>query len=106
MLESGDGHGATRLVASRSARSLFAALYQHLWPGRSTRFVVDDIVAAATHGEPASVEPVTDWPYIYIDDAADAAVAACFSVRRRQLFYFIAYPEQVTLEDFARGCGA
>ena len=70
-------------------------------PGRSTRFVVDDIVAAAAQGESASVEPATDWPYVYIDDAADAAVAACFSVRRRQLFYFIAYPEQVTLENFA-----
>ncbi len=70
-------------------------------PGRSTRFVVDDIVAAAAQGEPASVEPATDWPYVYIDDAADAAVAACFSVQRRQLFYFIAYPEQVTLENFA-----
>ena len=71
-------------------------------PGRRTRFIVDDIAAAAAQGEPASVEPTTDWPYVYIDDAADAAVAACFSVRRRQLFYFIAYPEQVTLEDFAK----
>ena len=70
-------------------------------PGRRTRFVVDDIVAAAAHGKPASVAPVTDWPYIYIDDAADAAVAACFSGRRGQLFYFLAYPEQVALENFA-----
>jgi nucleoside-diphosphate-sugar epimerase len=70
-------------------------------PGRRTRFVVDDIVAAAAEGVPASTEPVTDWPYVYVDDAADAAVAACFSARRRQLFYFIAYPEQVTLENFA-----
>jgi len=70
-------------------------------PGRRTRFVIDDIVAAAAEGVPASAEPVTDWPYVYVDDAADAAVAACFSARRRQLFYFIAYPEQVTLENFA-----
>lgn len=70
-------------------------------PGRRMRFVVDDIVAAAEQGESASVEPTTDWPYVYIDDAADAAVAACFSVRRHQLSYFIAYPEQVTLENFA-----
>jgi nucleoside-diphosphate-sugar epimerase len=69
--------------------------------GRRTRFVVDDIVAAATKGVPAMVEPVTDWPYVYVDDAADAAVAACFSARRCQLFYFIAYPEQVKLENFA-----
>lgn len=70
-------------------------------PGRRTRFVVDDIVAAAAEGVPASAESVTDWPYVYVDDAADAAVAACFSARRQQLFYFIAYPEQVTLENFA-----
>lgn len=71
-------------------------------PGRRTRFVVDDIVAAAARGEPASAEPTSDWPYIYIDDAADAAVAACFATKRSQLFYFLAYPEQVTLEDFAQ----
>ncbi|MBI4275797.1 MAG: NAD(P)-dependent oxidoreductase [Rhizobiales bacterium] len=70
-------------------------------PGRQTSFVVDDIVTAALHGSPASVAPTTDWPYIYVDDAADAAVAACFSDQRQQLFYFIAYPEQVTLEDLA-----
>ena len=33
LLESGDGHGAARLVAARSARSLFAAFYEHLWAG-------------------------------------------------------------------------
>jgi nucleoside-diphosphate-sugar epimerase len=70
-------------------------------PGRKTGFVVDDIVAAALQERTALVEPTTDWPYIYVDDAADAAVAACFSDRRSQLFYFIAYPEQVTLEDLA-----
>ena len=70
-------------------------------PGRRTRLVVDDIVAAAAQGKPALVQSTTDWPYIYIDDAADAAVSACFSERRRQLFYFIAYPEQVTLDDLA-----
>ena len=70
-------------------------------PGRRTRLVVDDIVAAIAHGKPAVVQSTTDWPYIYIDDAADAAISACFSERRRQLFYFLAYPEQVTLNDLA-----
>jgi nucleoside-diphosphate-sugar epimerase len=74
-------------------------------PGRRTSFVVDDIVAATLRDESALVEAVTDWPYIYIDDAADAAVAACFSAGRRQLFYFIAYPEQVTLEELAAVAG-
>ena len=71
-------------------------------PGRRTRFVVDDIVDAAVQGTPALVEPASDWPYIYVDDAADAAVAACFSSRRSQLYYFVAFPEQVTLENFAQ----
>jgi UDP-glucose 4-epimerase len=70
-------------------------------PGRQTRFVVDDIVSAALSGKSVAVEPTTDWPYIYIDDAADAAVAACFSTTRRELYYFIAYPEQVTLEELS-----
>jgi len=74
-------------------------------PGRRTRFVVDDIVSAALSGEPALVDAATDWPYIYIDDAADAAVAACFSAGRRQLLYFIACPEQVTLEELAAVAG-
>jgi nucleoside-diphosphate-sugar epimerase len=70
-------------------------------PGRRTSLVVDQIVAATVRGETAVVEPTTDWPYIYIDDAADAAVAACFSTARRQLCYYVAHPEQVTLEDLA-----
>jgi nucleoside-diphosphate-sugar epimerase len=70
-------------------------------PGRHTRFVVDDIVNAVTRGDPVTVEAATDWPYIYIDDAADAAIAACFSKARQQLFYYIAYPEQVTLKAMA-----
>lgn len=74
-------------------------------PGRKTSYVVDDIVRAALIGKAAIVEPATDWPYVYIDDAADAAVAACFSSQRRQLHYFVAYPEQVTLDDLARAAG-
>ena len=38
-------------------------------------------------------------PFVYIDDAADAAIAACFSEKRRQLAYFIAHPEMVSIED-------
>jgi nucleoside-diphosphate-sugar epimerase len=68
-------------------------------PGRRTRLTIDDIIIAAAHGKPAVVQSTTDWPYIYIDDAADAAISACFSERRRQLFYFLAYPEQVTFDD-------
>ena len=70
-------------------------------PGRRTHFVVDDIVDAALCGHPVRVPAATDWPYIYVDDAADAAIAACFCEHRQQLSYFIAYPEQVSLTDLA-----
>ncbi len=75
-------------------------------PGRRTSLVVDEIVAAACEGRPACPAATTDWPYIFIDDAADAIVAACFSKTRRQLGYFIAYPEQVALTDFAAAAAA
>jgi nucleoside-diphosphate-sugar epimerase len=76
----------------------FAGIYG---PGRRTAFVIDEIVNAAVERRPASVEPASDAPFIYIEDAADAAVAACLSDRRRQLYYFLAYPEQVALMDLA-----
>jgi len=75
-------------------------------PGRKTEFNVDTIVRAALAGKPAQIDPLTDWPYIYVDDAADAAIAACFSDGRRQLAYFVAHPERVTPEDIAAACGA
>jgi len=71
-------------------------------PGRRTQFVIDDVVNAAVKGHPVHVPAATDWPFIYIDDAADSAVAACFSKHRKQLTYFIAYSEQVSLADLAK----
>jgi nucleoside-diphosphate-sugar epimerase len=75
-------------------------------PGRQTEFYIDTVVRAALAGKPARVDPLTDWPYIYVDDAADAAIAACFSRTRRQFAYFLAHPERVTLDDIAAACGA
>ncbi len=75
-------------------------------PGRRTRFVIGEIVAAALERRPARVEPMCAQPFIYIDDAADAAVAACLSEERRQLRYFLAYPEQVSLADLADAAAA
>jgi UDP-glucuronate 4-epimerase len=75
-------------------------------PGRETEFNVDTIVRAALAGKPARLDPLTDWPYIYVDDAADAAIAACFARERKQLAYFVAHPERVTPEDIAAACGA
>jgi UDP-glucose 4-epimerase len=75
-------------------------------PGRQTSSVIDDIVAAAVAGSDVSVPATGNWPYVFIDDAADAALAACFAARRRQLAYFIAYPEQVALSDLAAATAA
>lgn len=75
-------------------------------PGRQTEFNADTIVRAALAGKPARLDPLTDWPYVYVDDAADAAIAACFSKDRQQLAYFVAHPERVTPQDIAEACGA
>lgn len=74
-------------------------------PGRQTEFNIDTVVRAALAGKTARLDPLTDWPYIYVDDAADAAIAACFSDKRTQLAYFIAHPERVTPDDIAAACG-
>jgi nucleoside-diphosphate-sugar epimerase len=73
-------------------------------PGRETEFNADTIVKAALAGTRARLDPLGDWPYVYVDDAADAAVAACFSTSRKQLAYFIAHPERVTAQDIADAC--
>ena len=75
-------------------------------PGRQTEFNVDTIVRAALAGKPARLDPLTDWPYVYVDDAAEAAIAACFSTQRRQLVYYVAHPERVTPDDIAAACAA
>jgi nucleoside-diphosphate-sugar epimerase len=75
-------------------------------PGRQTEFNIDTIVRAALVGTTARIDPLTDWPYVYVDDAADAAIAACFSDRRKQLAYFVAHPEKVTPDDIAAACTA
>jgi nucleoside-diphosphate-sugar epimerase len=75
-------------------------------PGRQTVFTVEKIINAALAGSVVRIEPMTDWPYIYVDDAAQAAVAACFSEGRKQLSYFIAHPEKVTPDDIATAAAA
>lgn len=74
-------------------------------PGRQTEFNIDTVVRAALAGTPARLDPLTDWPYIYVDDAADAAIAACLSAGRKQLAYFVAHPERVSPDDIAAACG-
>jgi UDP-glucuronate 4-epimerase len=75
-------------------------------PGRQTEFNIDTIVKAALADKPARLGPLTDWPYVYMDDAADAAIASCFASGRKQLAYFVAHPEKVTPQDIADACGA
>jgi len=75
-------------------------------PGRETRYTVEEIVGAALAGKAARVAPVADWPYVYIDDAARAAVQACYAKGRKQLSYFIAHPERVTPDDIAAAAAA
>jgi UDP-glucose 4-epimerase len=75
-------------------------------PGRETTYTVEEIVGAALAGRPARIAPMADWPYVYIDDAARAAVQACYANDRKQLSYFIAHPERVTPEDIAAAAAA
>jgi UDP-glucuronate 4-epimerase len=75
-------------------------------PGRKTEFNIDTIVRAALAGQPARIDPLSDWPYVYVDDAADACIAACLSNTRKQLAYFVAHPERVTPDDLAAACAA
>ena len=75
-------------------------------PGRTTSLVTDSIADAALAGTTIEVAATSDWPYIFIDDAADATVGAALSSTRRQLMYFITYPEQVSAADLATAAAA
>ena len=75
-------------------------------PGRQTATNIHDIVETARKGQPVTTQGATASPYIYIDDDADAAVAACFSEKRQQLAYFIAHPEMVSIEDIVSAAEA
>jgi UDP-glucose 4-epimerase len=75
-------------------------------PGRETTYTVEEIVRAALAGKVARIAPMGDWPYVYIDDAARAAVQACYAKGRKQLSYFIAHSERVTPDDIAAAAAA
>ena len=75
-------------------------------PGHETTYTVEEIVGAALAGKTARIAPMADWPYVYIDDAARAAVQACYAKGRKQLSYFIAHPEKVTPDDIAAAAAA
>ncbi len=75
-------------------------------PGRTTALVTDAIADAALAGTAIVVPATSDWPYIFIDDAADATVAAALSSTRKQLMYFVSYPEQVSARELAAATAA
>jgi nucleoside-diphosphate-sugar epimerase len=75
-------------------------------PGRETTYTVEEIVGAALAGKIARIAPMADWPYVFIDDAARAAVQACYAKGRKQLSYFIAHAEKVTPDDIAAAAAA
>ena len=75
-------------------------------PGRETTYTVEEIVGSALAGRPARIAPMVDWPYVFIDDAARAAMQASYARSRKQLSYFIAHPERVTPDDIAAAAAA
>ena len=88
------GRCAMQIVSLR-----FTTIYG---PGRLTAIPLGDIVAAAVSGTPLRVPRVQPSPYIFIDDAAAATIAASFAEEPLpQLFYNIAHPELVSLADVA-----
>lgn len=90
-------------LAGRVALDICSLRFPGIYgPGRRTSSVIDTIVNAAIAGLPIRLPSQGDYPYIYVDDAAAAAIAACFSKTRRELVYYVSYPEQVTVSDLVR----
>lgn len=88
--------GLWRRVPMQLCALRFTGIYG---PGRRTSYLLDDIVAAALGGRPICIPPTSPAPYIHGDDAADAAVAACFAAVRSQLAYYVAHPEIVSVDQ-------
>lgn len=88
------GRCAMELVSLR-----FTAIYG---PGRRTSMPIGDVVAAAIAGVPVRVPRQSPWPYVFIDDAAEATIAAALAAGALpRLYYNIAHPELVSLADVA-----
>jgi nucleoside-diphosphate-sugar epimerase len=88
------GRCAMEMVSLR-----FTAIYG---PGRQTAMPIGDVVAAALRGVPVRVPRQPPWPYIFVDDAAEATIAAALRpTPPGQLHYNIAHPDLVSLDDVA-----
>ncbi len=77
----------------------FAGIYG---PGRRTAILPHDLIAAALNHAKFELPEPSVRHYIFIDDAAAAAVQACFAVTALEAFYDIAFPDHVTTLDLAR----
>ncbi len=91
--------GLHRRCAMQIVSLRFTTIYG---PGRLTAIPLGDVVAAAIAGTPLRVPRMQPSPYIFIDDAAAATIAAGFADQPLpQLYYNIAHPELVSLADVA-----
>jgi UDP-glucuronate 4-epimerase len=89
-----------RGLSGRVPMALCALRFTTIYgPGRRTSLVLNDIVEAALAGRPARIPRTAPAPYIFGDDAADAAVAACLAPDRTQLVYYVAHPQMVSVDD-------
>lgn len=76
----------------------FAGIYG---PGRITPVLPHDLVAAALGGISVNVSARAMHFYVYIDDAAEAALQACSATNIGERPYFIGHPESVTALQLA-----
>jgi nucleoside-diphosphate-sugar epimerase len=88
--------GLWRRVPMELCALRFTGIYG---PGRRTQFVLDDMVAAALAGRTVRIPPTEPAPYLYGDDAAAAAVAACLAAELTQRVYYVAHPALVAMDE-------
>jgi len=81
----------------------FAGIYG---PGRRTGILPNDLAAAAAGGRHLRIVAGGKTSYIFIDDAAQAAVSACFATHLTDQPYYIAHPERVSAADLAQAVRA
>jgi len=81
----------------------FAGIYG---PGRKVGILPNDLAAAAANGQHLRIAAGGEASYIYIDDAAQAAVSACFATHLTDQPYYIAHPERVSAADLAHAVRA
>lgn len=81
----------------------FAGIYG---PGRRTGILPNDLAAAAANGQHVRIAAGGKTSYVYIDDAAQAAVSACFATHLTDRPYYIAHPERVSAAELAHAVRA